>query len=174
MQFMDFPGRFVLSHQLPGALQKKVLAKDGLVLGLKGGLLPGLNWVSPSGWGGALHALPAPQAPSRCRTPPEPQPPPPPAHCSPLHPALSYLTPGNSQRGGRAWPRLPLPKGGWPSFTKRLSLAWLSWEWRASWEKLSLVRKEGSGRQGLPITQLSSHFPQTGCGPVRRRPPACK
>lgn len=29
MQFMDFPGRFVLSHQLPGALQKKVLAKDG-------------------------------------------------------------------------------------------------------------------------------------------------
>lgn len=48
MQFMDFPGRFVLSHQLPGALQKKVLAKDRLVLGLKGGLLPGLNWVFPS------------------------------------------------------------------------------------------------------------------------------
>lgn len=48
MQFMDFPGLFVLSHQLPGALQKKVLAKGRLVLGLKGGLLPGLSWVFPS------------------------------------------------------------------------------------------------------------------------------
>lgn len=52
MQFMDFPGRFVLSHQLPGALQKKVLAKDGLVLSLKGGFLPNLNWVFPGGGGG--------------------------------------------------------------------------------------------------------------------------
>lgn len=48
MQFVDFPGLFVLSHQLPGALQKKVLAKDRLVLGLKGGLLPGLSRVCPS------------------------------------------------------------------------------------------------------------------------------
>ena len=54
MQFMDFPGRFVLSHQLPGALQKKVLAKDGLVLSLKGGFLPNLNWVFPGGGGGVL------------------------------------------------------------------------------------------------------------------------
>lgn len=48
MQFMDFPGLFVLSHQLPGALQRKVLANGRLVLGLKGGLLPGLSWVFPS------------------------------------------------------------------------------------------------------------------------------
>lgn len=38
MQFMDFPGLFVLSHQLPGALQRKVLAQVSLVLGVKGGL----------------------------------------------------------------------------------------------------------------------------------------
>ena len=45
MQFMDFPGLFVLSHKLPGALQKKVLAKGRLVIGLKGGLLSGLGWA---------------------------------------------------------------------------------------------------------------------------------
>lgn len=48
MQFMDFPGLFVLSHQLPGALQKKVLAKGRLAVGLKGGLLSSLGWVLPS------------------------------------------------------------------------------------------------------------------------------
>ena len=48
MQFMDFPGLFVLSHQLPGALQKKVLAKGRLVIGLKRGLLSGLSWALPS------------------------------------------------------------------------------------------------------------------------------
>lgn len=48
MQFMDFPGLFVLSHQLPGALQEKVLAKGKLVVGLNGGLLSGLGWALPS------------------------------------------------------------------------------------------------------------------------------
>lgn len=46
MQCMEFPGPFVLSHQLPRALQKKVLEKDRLVPGFTGGLLPGLTGPS--------------------------------------------------------------------------------------------------------------------------------
>lgn len=60
MQFMDFPGLSVLSHQRPGALHRKVLEKDSLVLGLKGGLLAGLSWVFPSICASASMALQAP------------------------------------------------------------------------------------------------------------------
>lgn len=185
MQFMDFPGRFVLSHQLPGALQKKVLAKDGLVLSLKGGFLPNLNWVFPGGGGGVLgHCMLAHKhllgAPKRNPTLPAPHHQSPdslsPGHCSPLHPALSYLTPGNSQRKGRAWPRLPLPEGGWPSFTKQLtaqlSLAALGVESKLG--KAEPGREGGPGLQGLPSIKLGSHFPPIDCDPVRWGPTCAK
>lgn len=59
MQFMGFPGLFVLFPQLPGARQRKVLAKARLALGLEGGLLPGLSECVRG-----LHALVAPPSTS--------------------------------------------------------------------------------------------------------------
>lgn len=38
VQFMDFPGLCVFFHQLPRAMQKKLLAKDLLAPGFTGGL----------------------------------------------------------------------------------------------------------------------------------------
>lgn len=67
VQFEDFPGLCVLSHQLPGALGRKVLAEGRLVFGLKGGLLTGPSWVFPSicegpvGLNGSTHTFSEPQ-----------------------------------------------------------------------------------------------------------------
>lgn len=81
-QFVDFPGLCTLSHQLPGALGRKVLAEDRLVFGLKRGLLTGPSWVFPSmcegpaGLDGSTHTFSEPQREKE-------DPPPPPRNQTP-------------------------------------------------------------------------------------------